>query len=65
MEPILSARDVSFAYDNYEEKQLPPIVLEDVSLDIQPGEFVAVLGHKGRGIYAGQAFHAILAAHCR
>lgn len=45
MEPILSARDVSFAYDNYEEKQLPPIVLEGVSLDVRPGEFVAVLGH--------------------
>ncbi len=37
MEPILSARDVSFAYDNYEEKQLPPIVLEGVSLDVRPG----------------------------
>ena len=61
MEPILSARDVSFAYDNYEEKQLPPIVLEDVSLDIQPGEFVAVLGHNGSGESTlAKHFNAIL-----
>ena len=61
MEPILSARDVSFAYDNYEEKQLPPIVLEDVSLDIQPGEFVAGLGHNGSGKSTlAKHFNAIL-----
>ena len=61
MEPILSARDVSFAYDNYEEKQLPPIVLEGVSLDVRPGEFVAVLGHNGSGKSTlAKHFNAIL-----
>ena len=61
MEPILSARDVSFAYDNYEEKKLPPVVLEDISLDVQPGEFVAVLGHNGPGKSTlAKHFNAIL-----
>ena len=61
MEPILSARDVSFAYDNYEEKKLPPVVLEEISLDVQPGEFVAVLGHNGSGKSTlAKHFNAIL-----
>jgi len=61
MEPILSARDVSFAYDNYEEKELPPVVLENVSLDVTPGEFVAVLGHNGSGKSTlAKHFNAIL-----
>ncbi|MBR2636598.1 MAG: energy-coupling factor transporter ATPase [Oscillospiraceae bacterium] len=61
MEPILSARDVSFAYDNYEENELPPVVLENVSLDVTPGEFVAVLGHNGSGKSTlAKHFNAIL-----
>jgi energy-coupling factor transport system ATP-binding protein len=41
--PILSFRDVSFSY----EEGSP--VLEHFNLDIQPGSFVAILGHNGCG----------------
>lgn len=42
MEPIIKLDDVSFAYQD-------AVVLENVSLDIFPGEFVAIIGPNGGG----------------
>lgn len=46
-EPIISAQDVRFSYVTAEG--VAPIVLGSVSLDIEKGSFVAVLGHNGSG----------------
>ena len=46
-EPIISAQDVRFSYVTAEG--VAPIVLDGVSLDIEEGSFVAVLGHNGSG----------------
>ena len=46
-EPIISAQDVRFSYVTAEG--VAPIVLNGVSLDIEEGSFVAVLGHNGSG----------------
>ena len=46
-EPIISAQDVRFSYVTAEG--VAPIVLNGVSLDIEDGSFVAVLGHNGSG----------------
>ena len=47
IEPIISAQDVRFSYVTAEG--VAPIVLGGVSLDIEEGSFVAVLGHNGSG----------------
>lgn len=46
-EPIISAQDMRFSYVTAEG--VAPIVLGGVSLDIEEGSFVAVLGHNGSG----------------
>ena len=46
-EPIISAQDVRFSYVTAEG--VAPIVLGGVSLDLEEGSFVAVLGHNGSG----------------
>ena len=43
-EPIIRLRDVAFKYDDAEDW-----AVDNVSLDVMPGEFVAVLGRNGSG----------------
>ena len=47
MEPIIQVKNVSFRYTGEEEPAAP--VLDNVSLDIEAGRFVVILGHNGSG----------------
>ncbi|MDP4119755.1 MAG: energy-coupling factor transporter ATPase [Bacillota bacterium] len=50
MEAFIKAEHVSFHYENEDEHQVvQKNVLEDLSLTINKGEFVAILGHNGSG----------------
>ncbi len=42
---IINVQDLCFSYDAPEGEA--PIVLDSVTLSIDPGSFVAVLGHNG------------------
>ena len=46
---IIKTEHVSFHYTPDEEGAVAPSVLEDVTLSIEAGSFVAVLGHNGSG----------------
>lgn len=48
-ENIIEFQDVSFRYDADETEQPLPLCVEHVNLNIQKGDFVAVLGHNGSG----------------
>ena len=45
MSPIIKIENVSFKYSQEDKK----LALDNVSLDIEKGEFVAILGHNGSG----------------
>lgn len=47
MKPIISLENVSFSYKINEKTSVS--VLKDVSFSINPGEYVAIIGHNGSG----------------
>ena len=58
MDNIIEATHVSFSY---EEGENIPLVLEDISIGVRRGEFLAVLGHNGSGKSTlAKQFNAIL-----
>ena len=46
-DPIIKTEQLTFRYTT--EEGVAPTVLDEVSLDIEPGTFVAILGHNGSG----------------
>ena len=47
--PFIKIENVSFSYEGDEEGVLLPPVLKNISLEIEKGSFVALLGHNGSG----------------
>ncbi len=62
MDNIISAKNVKFCYANdFDDKTPPKVILNDISLEIKRGEFLAVLGHNGSGKSTiAKHFNAIL-----
>lgn len=57
---FIEANSISFSYPSY-DGVIPPLVLDGVSISIEEGEFVAVLGHNGSGKSTlAKHFNAIL-----
>ncbi|MDD4378120.1 MAG: energy-coupling factor transporter ATPase [Eubacteriales bacterium] len=48
MEKIINTINLQYSY-NYEEKQQLNLVLNNINLNIDKGQFVAILGHNGSG----------------
>lgn len=49
MNPIIELQNIKFSYDTVESGEAPSYALKDVSLSIEEGSFVAILGHNGSG----------------
>ena len=62
MDSIISAKNVRFCYANdFDDKTPPKVILDNISLEIRRGEFLAVLGHNGSGKSTiAKHFNAIL-----
>ena len=57
---FIEANSISFSYPSY-DGMIPPLVLDGVSISIEEGEFMAVLGHNGSGKSTlAKHFNAIL-----
>jgi energy-coupling factor transport system ATP-binding protein len=46
-EPMIRVENISFSYQVNQDKQIP--VLQNVSLQVFPGEYLAIIGHNGSG----------------
>ncbi|MBQ3970302.1 MAG: energy-coupling factor transporter ATPase, partial [Clostridia bacterium] len=46
---FIEVKDVVFSYESDEEKKSDKVVLKKLSLSVNKGEFVALLGHNGSG----------------
>ena len=49
MNELIQFQHVSFEYNHDDEEEPPVAVLHDISLEVEEGSFVAVLGHNGSG----------------
>lgn len=49
MEKLIAAEHLSFHYTDEEGKPASPEILKDLTLTLEAGSFVAVLGHNGCG----------------
>lgn len=47
-QPVIEVKKASFSYDD-EETKIKKIVIDNVDLTVNDGEFVAILGHNGSG----------------
>ena len=59
-EKFIEAKKISFSYPSY-DGEIPELVLDDISIGINEGELLAVLGHNGSGKSTlAKHFNAIL-----